>query len=343
MNFKVDYSLLPFNTFHIDSKAKYFISVQHENELTDVLKSPIALENELYILGGGSNILLTKNIEGYVIHNEMKGIQIIYEDDEKAQVKFMAGENWHHCVCWCVDRQLGGIENLSLIPGTIGASPIQNIGAYGVELKDVFHSLEAIEIKSGNKKTFTHTECEFGYRNSLFKNKEKGKFIIISVTLELRKKPVFNISYGNIQQELDAMGVKELSIQAISNAVIRIRKSKLPDPKVIGNAGSFFKNPTISLNEYEELISTFPDLPSYKSELGVKIPAAWLIEHTNSPNGSSWKGYREHNFGVHAKQALCLVNYDDAKGKQIFDLSKQIITSVQRRFNILLEREVNIW
>ena len=244
---------------------------------------------------------------------------------------------------WCVDHGYGGIENLSLIPGTIGASPIQNIGAYGVELKDVFHSLETIEIKSVKKRTFIHTECEFGYRNSLFKNKEKGNYIIISVTLELSKKPLFNISYGNIQAELDTMGVKELSIEAISNAVIRIRQSKLPDPAIIGNAGSFFKNPTISHEAFSILIKQYPDIPSYKNESGVKIPAAWLIEHTNSPNGNSWKGYRELNFGVHAKQALCLVNYNDANGKQIFDLSEQIITSVQHRFNILLEREVNIW
>ena len=343
MNFEVNHSLLPYNTFHIDAMAQYFISIKHEVDLLEVLNEKIAKENELFILGGGSNILLTKNIAGLVIHNKMKGIHIIDENEDSVRVQFMAGENWHHCVRWCVDRQFGGIENLSLIPGTIGASPIQNIGAYGVELKDVFHSLEAIEIKTGVKKVFNNQDCQFGYRNSIFKNKEKGNFIILSVTLELSKKQVFNTTYGNIQQELEAMSIRELSIQAISDAVIRIRQSKLPDPAIIGNAGSFFKNPTITIKDYERLIEIYPYMPSYKNDIGVKIPAAWLIEHTEAPNGYSWKGYRVKNYGVHSQQALCLVNFDDAQGNEILDLSEQIITSVQLTFNISLEREVNIW
>jgi UDP-N-acetylmuramate dehydrogenase len=336
-------SLVPYNTFHIGETARYFVSVKNETELLEVLDSSIAKENELFIIGGGSNILLTREVNGLVIHNEMKGIARIYEDEDVVRIKFQAGENWHQCVLWCVEQQLGGIENLSLIPGTIGAAPIQNIGAYGAELKDVFVELEALDLASKQKMVFTKEACAFGYRNSIFKQEAKGKYIILSVTLQLSKKPVFNISYGHIQQELDAMGIRELNLKAVSDAVIRIRQSKLPDPAVIGNAGSFFKNPTISQAAFESLQKKHRNMPSYKNETGVKIPAAWLIEHCHPENEASWKGYREQNYGIHAKQALCLVNYSDANGKDIFDLSTRVITSVQQAFNITLEREVNIW
>lgn len=343
MKFEQKISLLPYNTFHIDETAEYFTVVHDEQELIEVLKSPLAQKHSIHMIGGGSNILLTQPVNGLIVLNQMKGITIIQEDDHVADVKFAGGENWHECVLWCVHHNFGGIENLSLIPGTIGAAPIQNIGAYGVELKDVFYEAEAIHVRTGEKRSFNADQCEFGYRSSLFKTQEKGNYIITSVTLRLSKNPVFNTSYGNIQQELDAMGITSLSIKAISDAVIRIRQSKLPDPAVLGNAGSFFKNPVISIEAFNALLLQFPDIPSYKNEDGMKIPAAWLIEHCGPENSSSWKGYREQNFGVHSKQALCLVNYSDASGKDIFDLSERIITSVQHTFNITLEREVNIW
>ncbi len=343
MNVEKHKSLISYNTFHIEAFASNFAVIKNEDELFDMLNTDVAKEKKIYIVGGGSNILLTNDIDGLVILNEMKGIEKVYEDDEQVRIKFQAGEQWHECVRWCVELNFGGIENLSLIPGTIGAAPIQNIGAYGVELQDVFIELEAIELKTKEKKIFSKDECKFGYRSSIFKTKEKGKYIIISVTLQLSKKPVFNISYGNIKEELALMSSNELTLKSISDAVIRIRQQKLPDPAVIGNAGSFFKNPVISQYQYEILLSSYDDMPSYKNEQGVKIPAAWLIEHCHPQHAASWKGYREKNYGVHAKQALCLVNYSDSTGKEIFDLSERIITSVQHAFNIMLEREVNIW
>ncbi len=336
-------SLLDYNTFHIDEYARYFTTVQNEKELQLVLESEIAKEQELFILGGGSNVLLTHEVNGLVIRNQMKGIEIIYEDDSIAKVKFQAGESWHHCVLWCVEQNLGGIENLSFIPGTIGAAPIQNIGAYGAELKDVFVELEAMHICLKQRKVFMKNECNFGYRNSIFKTEAKGKYIILSVTLQLSKKPQFNTSYGHIQDELNSMGVTELNLKAVSDAIIRIRQSKLPDPAMIGNAGSFFKNPSVSESEFEILHKKYNDMPFFKNNEAVKIPAAWLIEHCHPDNALSWKGYRELNFGVHIKQALCLVNYSDANGRDILGLSERIITSVQQAFNITLEREVNIW
>jgi UDP-N-acetylmuramate dehydrogenase len=343
MNFETNKSLLSYNTFHINAFARYFAIAKNVNELLEILDSDIAKTNPLFFIGGGSNILLTKNIDGLVVHNEIKGIEVMSENYESVQVKFQAGENWHRCVLWCVDQNFGGIENLSLIPGTIGAAPIQNIGAYGVELQDVFIELEALHIHTKEVIKFSKHACEFGYRTSIFKTSEKGKYMIISVTLQLSKNPIFNTSYGNIQQELNDMGIEVFNIKAISDAVIRIRQSKLPDPAIIGNAGSFFKNPIISESDFKILLTKYEDIPSYKSEDGIKVPAAWLIEHCHPEKAGSWKGYREHNYGVHEKQALCLVNYADANGADIFYLSTRIITSVQQTFNIALEREVNIW
>ena len=336
-------SLLPYNTFHIETFADHFVRVTNETQLREAIQMALANKLEIYVIGGGSNILLTKDIHGLAILNQMKGIDIVYENEEEVHVKFQGGENWHECVLWCVEQNYGGIENLSLIPGTMGAAPIQNIGAYGVELKDVLMNVEAIEIMTGEKHILSKEDCRFGYRNSIFKQEQKGKNIILSVTLRLSKHPVLNTSYGNIKEELEAMGAGELNIRAVSEAVIRIRKSKLPDPAFIGNAGSFFKNPTITEVVFDELRTRYPDIPGYRNETGIKVPAAWLIEHTHPENATSWKGYREGNYGVHAKQALCLVNYSDARGSDIFSLSERIITSVQRAFNILIEREVNIW
>jgi UDP-N-acetylmuramate dehydrogenase len=291
----------------------------------------------LLILGGGSNILLTKDFDGWVLKNELKGIELVREDNEYYYVKVMAGENWHQFVLYCIEHNYAGLENLSLIPGNTGASPMQNIGAYGVEIKDVFHELEAFHLKEQAIVKFNLTDCQFGYRESIFKKEYKGEFIILHVTFRLRKQPVFNFSYGAIEQELERMGVRELSIQNISKAVINIRSSKLPDPAVIGNAGSFFKNPVITKTKYEQLAESFPSIPGYAAgESRIKLAAGWLIEHCG------WKGYRKGDAGCYEKQALVLVNYGKAAGKEIFDLSASITESVLNKFGVTLETEVNI-
>jgi UDP-N-acetylmuramate dehydrogenase len=258
------------------------------------------------------------------------------EDADYVYVKAGAGENWHGLVTHCIEKGYGGLENLSLIPGCVGASPMQNIGAYGVEIKDVFAGLQAYHIYDKTTVEFLLDDCAFGYRESVFKGKYKGKFVITSVTYRLRKQPVFNTSYGAIEQELQKMGVQQLSVKAISQAVINIRTSKLPDPAVIGNAGSFFKNPQVPQHQFDELKHAYPAVPGYPVEGGVKVAAGWLIEQCG------WKGYRQGDAGVHAKQALVLVNYGNAAGQEIYELSGSIIESVQTRFGILLEREVNI-
>ena len=337
MQFELNKPLKDFNTFHIDAQAEKFICIDDEKSLMDVLAFAKQAKISIHFIGGGSNILLTKNIAGIVAMNQLKGIKIIHENNETVLVNFLSGENWHQCVLWAVEHNYGGIENLSLIPGTIGASPIQNIGAYGVELKDVFHSLEAINLNSFEKKIFTLEECKFGYRDSIFKQLEKGNWFILNVTLQLTKNPICNINYGNIKEELLKMKVENPRIQDVSKAVINIRSSKLPNPDEIGNAGSFFKNPVIAKIHFEELKTMYPEIPHFSAVNGVKIPAAWLIEKNN------WKGFKEGDIGVHKNQALVLVNYNDANGNDILNLSTQIITSVQQTFNITLEREVNIW
>ncbi len=325
--------LKPYNTFGIDVKAKSFTNFETIEELQEGL----SFETNRIILGGGSNILFTKDFDGLVLKNELKGIEVVKETDEHVYVKASAGENWHQFVMHCVENNYAGLENLSLIPGNCGASPMQNIGAYGVEIKDVFHELEALHIDERSVEAFSASACEFGYRESVFKRKYKNKFVILNVTYRLNKIPVFNTSYGAIEQELQNMGVKELSIQAISQAVINIRSSKLPDPKQIGNAGSFFKNPTLPKAELKRLQAIDPSIPFYNvSDTHIKIPAGWLIENLG------WKGVRKGDAGCHAKQALVLVNYGNASGKEIFDLSSEILASVKEKFDIDLEREVNI-
>lgn len=327
-------SLRPYNTFGIDARAKYFAAFKDLDEL--VAFSASDLELPTFILGGGSNILFTKDFDGLVLKNEISGIEKISEDDEYVYVKAGAGENWHRFVLYCIDRNWSGLENLSLIPGNVGASPMQNIGAYGVELKDFFYSLEAFHLEEKKIFSFSRNDCEFGYRNSVFKERYKDQFIITSVTFQLRKTPVFNTSYGAIREELEKMGVKELSIQAISQAVINIRSSKLPDPKEIGNAGSFFKNPEVSLDKCQELQSEFPAIIAYPSGSKMKLAAGWLIEQCG------WKGQRRGDAGCHEKQALVLVNYGNAKGQEILDLSDEILQSVNKKFGLILEREVNV-
>ncbi|MBL0133853.1 MAG: UDP-N-acetylmuramate dehydrogenase [Chitinophagaceae bacterium] len=326
-------SLKPYNTFHIETTARYFSILNDADSLQE-----LPLGNQpLMVLGGGSNMLLTKNFDGLVVKNEIMGIELVHEDPEFIYVSAGAGENWHGFVMHCISKGWGGLENLSLIPGSVGASPMQNIGAYGVELEDVFWSLEAWHIQEKRIHTFTKSDCAFGYRESVFKKSLKGKYIILKVTYRLHKKPVFHTSYGAITQELDRMGVTEYSVSAISEAVIRIRTSKLPDPAIIGNAGSFFKNPVVSNETYEQLKASFPTIVAFPQlDKSVKLAAGWLIEQCG------WKGYRSGDAGCHASQALVLVNYGNATGKQIYDLSEKILQSVISRFGISLEREVNI-
>lgn len=332
-------SLLPYNTFHIDVKAREFAAFTTVDELEAQLHASRYTyhTSPLLILGGGSNLLLTKDFDGLVLKNELKGIELVKEDASHYYVKASAGENWHRFVVHCIEHGYAGIENLSLIPGCVGASPMQNIGAYGVEIKDIFDSLEAYDLEDKKVVQFTLNDCHFGYRESVFKQQYKGRFVILSVTCRLNRQPVFNTSYGAIEQELQSMGVTELSIKAISQAVINIRSSKLPDPAVIGNAGSFFKNPQITNEQYNTLKQLYPTLPGYTvDDYHTKVAAGWLIEQCG------WKGYRKGGYGVHAKQALVLVNYGNAKGSDIYDLSTEIIASVQSKFGITLEREVNI-
>ena len=335
MQIQENISLRPYNTFGIDATARYFASFTCIEELEETVTLKPGIPN--LVLGGGSNILLTKDFDGLVLKNEIKGIAELHEDSEYVYVKAGAGENWHQFVLYCIERGWGGVENLSLIPGNVGASPMQNIGAYGVETDDVFWSLEAFHLKERKLYTFTKSDCEFGYRESVFKRKYKGRFVIVSVTYQLRKKPRFNTSYGSIEQELERIGVKDLSLKAVSDAVISIRQSKLPDPAVTGNAGSFFKNPSVSKEQYVQLKSQFPGISGYENLDGsVKLAAGWMIEQCG------WKGFRKGDAGCHAKQALVLINYGNASGAEILELSEQILQSVKSKFGVLLEREVNI-
>ncbi len=334
-------SLKKYNTFGIDATARYFASFKTIDELTECLgfikPSALHTSSSILILGGGSNILFTKDFDGLVLKNEMVGIEKVKEDTDHVYVKAGAGVNWHQVVMHCINNNWAGLENLSLIPGNTGASPMQNIGAYGVEIKDVFFELKAFHLDEKKEVIFNVGDCGFGYRESVFKRKYKNEFVITEVTFRLNKKPVFNTSYGAIEQELEAMGVTELSIQAISQAVINIRRSKLPDPLVIGNAGSFFKNPEIDGKLFEKLKINFPGIAGYTLPNGnCKLAAGWLIEQCG------WKGYRKGDAGCHSKQALVLVNFGNAQGIEILNLSEEIINNVREKFGVLLEREVNI-
>jgi UDP-N-acetylmuramate dehydrogenase len=334
MQFQQNFSLKFFNTFGINVSTKLFASFSNTNELAEILEHKN--EHKL-ILGGGSNILFTKNYDGLVLKNEIAGIEKIKEDGTHVYVRAGAGVGWHDFVLYCISNNFAGVENLSLIPGSIGASPMQNIGAYGVEIKDVFHELEAYNIEDKKLVTFSKNDCAFGYRESIFKNKYKGQFVITSVTFQLNKIPKYNTSYGAIETELEKMGIQLLSIKAISDAVINIRQSKLPDPKQIGNAGSFFKNPTIQNAQFEKLKNEFPNIVGYAvGDNETKLAAGWLIEQCG------WKGYRKGDAGCHEKQALVLVNYGNAIGEEILQLSEKIIDAVKLMFDVELHREVNI-
>lgn len=330
-----DFDLTRLNTFGVHAAAESFAAFTTVEELQS-LNSAFQNKTKL-ILGGGSNVLFTKNISGAVFHNRIKGIEIVKENEEFVWIKAGAGEVWHGFVMYCVDRNFGGLENLSLIPGSAGAAPMQNIGAYGVEIKDVFMDLEALNIADNSLHTFSKEDCRFGYRESIFKNELKNQFVILNITCRLRKQPEFNIAYGTVEKELDEMGVKELTVKSISDAVIRIRSSKLPDPAEIGNAGSFFKNPVIPVSFFEQLQKAFPAIHFFNTSEGIKIPAAWLIEQCG------FKGYREGNVGCYKSQPLVIVNYGNAGGSEIFEFSKKIIESVKEKFAIELQREVNVY
>ena len=336
--FQQNVSLKPYNTFGIEATAKAFAAFHSVNALSELLHDAQDITRLApLILGGGSNILLTRNVDGVVLKNELYGIEKVDEDEDHIYIKAGAGENWHQFVLYCLENNYAGVENLALIPGSVGASPMQNIGAYGVEIKDVFHRLEAFHLHDKTLQTFSLSDCKFGYRESVFKHQYKGQFVIASVTYKLFKNPIFNTSYGAIKQELENMGIKELSIQNIAQAVINIRSSKLPDWKIVGNAGSFFKNPEIANKQYEDLKKLFPNIVAFPVANGhVKLAAGWLIEQCG------WKGYRKGDAGCYPKQALVLVNYGHATGSEIYDLSEQILQSVKEKFGVTLEREVNI-
>ncbi|MFD1551078.1 UDP-N-acetylenolpyruvoylglucosamine reductase [Putridiphycobacter roseus] len=327
-----------YNTFGVDCTAKYFARFRSIKDLQDILADPIIKSQEILVLGGGSNLLFTKDFEGIVLKNELIGIYKVKEDKDHVWVEAMAGEEWHNLVLFAIDNDFGGIENLSLIPGSVGAAPMQNIGAYGVEIKDVFHELEAIHIETGEMVRFTKKRCKFGYRESIFKHILKGQYIITSVTLKLTKNHDTNTTYGAIEKQLWENNVKDPTIKHISDTVIDIRKSKLPDPALIGNSGSFFKNPVISLSKFEKLLEKYPDIAHYKlPNQQIKLAAGWLIEQ------AGWKGKTFENYGVHKNQALVLVNYGGAEGKDIYNLSEEILKDIKAKFNIVLEREVNIY
>ena len=328
-------SLKAYNTFGIDVAAEHLISIESTGELVKTLAE--INQKELLILGGGSNVLFMNDFKGTVLLNKLEGISVVDENEGHVWVKAGGGVNWHEFVLHCIHQNWAGIENLSLIPGSVGAAPMQNIGAYGVEIKNVFHELEAVEISSGKIKTFSNKECQFGYRESVFKRALKGQYLISSVIFKLDKKPTFKTSYGAITNELENMKVTELSIQAISDAVINIRQSKLPDPKVTGNAGSFFKNPVVPISLAENIKKEYPEAAAYPvDDNSMKLAAGWLIDK------AGWKGKTYGNYGVHPKQALVLVNYGGATGQNIYDLSTEILTDIKSKFGVELEREVNI-
>jgi UDP-N-acetylmuramate dehydrogenase len=330
-------SLKPFNTFGLEASAAFFTVIDSNNELLELVQSTLFKSKAILILGGGSNILLTQDFKGLVVKNEIKGIEITNENKNEVFLRVGSGEGWHQFVLFCIDNGFGGVENLSLIPGSVGAAPMQNIGAYGVEIKDVFLELEALNLTTGNIETFDNDACKFGYRESVFKHDLKGKYFITHVTFRLQKNPVLNLDYGAIRDTLNEETIHTPTLTDVSNAVIKIRQSKLPDPAKIGNSGSFFKNPIISINQYDLLKITYPSLPSYPIDSEtVKVPAGWLIEK------AGWKGKTIGEIGVHKNQALVLVNYGNGEGSEIKKLSEQIQASILEKFSINLYAEVNI-
>jgi UDP-N-acetylmuramate dehydrogenase len=330
------FSLKNYNTFGIEAKAKQFVAVHTVAELKTILQQH--REDKKFVLGGGSNMLLTKDIDALVIHIDLKGKKILKEDDDFVWVESQAGENWHEFVLWTINQNLGGLENMSLIPGNVGTTPVQNIGAYGTEIKDTFVSCDAMNIATLQMKTFHKDECEFGYRESVFKNKVKDQYIITSVVFKLTKRNhKINISYGDIAAELSKHQITTPQLKDVSNAVIAIRQSKLPDPKELGNSGSFFKNPILLKSDFEKIHAKFPEMKFYEvSDTEVKVPAGWLIEQ------AGFKGKRFGDAGIHKNQALVLVNYGNATGQEILNVSKEIQKTIYHTFGIHIEAEVNV-
>jgi len=336
MEIQANISLKKYNTFGIDIKTEYFLEIKNENQIVDFFSSEINAENK-YILGGGSNVLFTKDFEGIILKNSIPEIKIINEDQDEVLIQAGAGVIWQDLIDYCVQKNYWGIENLSLIPGTVGAAPIQNIGAYGQELKNVFHSLTGYDLLNKVKKNFNEEECLFGYRDSIFKNELKNKFLITSVTLKLSKKGELNLSYKPVKDEIEMRNLTAPTIVQISKIICDIRRTKLPDPNIIGNAGSFFKNPEISEDKFFQLESDFKEIQGFKTDSGkFKISAAWLIEKCG------WKGKRNGNVASFEKQALVLVNYGKATGKDILEFAQEIKKSVKDKFNIELKEEINI-
>ena len=333
-----DVSLKTLNTFGISASAKFFSEASNEDQVRAIIQTNEFSSNDNLILGGGSNLLFTENFNGIVLKNNISGIEVIRETDEAVYVKAGGGVVWHDFVLYCIKKGWNGLENLSLIPGSLGASPMQNIGAYGVEIKDIFEELEAIHLKTGEINYFNNLDCKFNYRESIFKTSLKGEYLISRVTFKLSKKMNFNTSYGIINQQLEAMNITDLTAKSISDAVVAIRQSKLPDPKKIGNSGSFFKNPIVSNGQFEKLKLNFPHVVGYPSgDKSSKLAAGWLIDQ------AGWKGKKFNNYGVHKNQALVLVNYGGATGKEIYNLSEEIMQSIKEKFNVALDREVNIY
>lgn len=331
-----NFSLKKYNTFGIEAKAKEFIAVHSAEELKAVLAEN--LSKKKFILSGGSNMLLTKDIDALVIHVDLKGKKVILEDEDFVWIESQAGENWHEFVLWTINQDFGGLENMSLIPGNVGTTPVQNIGAYGTEIKDTFISCDAIKIDTQEARTFSKEECNFGYRESIFKNEVKDQYIITSVVFKLTKRNhKINTSYGDILAELAKQSVTNPTLKDVSNAVIAIRQSKLPDPKELGNSGSFFKNPIILKTDFEKVQQKFPDIRFFEvSDTEVKVPAGWLIEQ------AGFKGKRFGDAGIHKNQALVLVNYGNATGAEILSVSKNIQKTIFETFGIHIEAEVNV-
>ena len=336
MEIQTNFSLKSHNTFGIEAKARQFVAVHNTTELRTILQQNKS--EKKFILGGGSNMLLTKDLDAVVIHVDLKGKKIIKEDEDFAWVESQAGENWHEFVLWTIDQNFGGLENMSLIPGNVGTTPVQNIGAYGTEIKDTFDSCEAMTIDNQEMKTFTKAQCHFGYRESIFKNEAKDQYVITSVVFKLTKRNhKINISYGDISGELAKNNITNPTLKDVSNAVIAIRKSKLPDPRELGNSGSFFKNPILKKSEFEKIHQQFPEMKYYEvSETEVKVPAGWLIEQ------AGFKGKRFGDAGIHKNQALVLVNYGNATGQEILEVSKNIQETIFQTFGIRIEAEVNV-
>lgn len=333
MQIKENISLKPYNTFGIDATARYFLEYSSVDELLELIKAGFLNDKKFYNIGSGSNLLFVNNYDGLILHSCIKGYELVKETDSEILLKVGAGEVWDSFVAYCVERGWGGVENMSLIPGEVGSTPVQNIGAYGLEAKDVIHQVEGLLLPEGEFKILNNADCAFGYRDSIFKNTLANKFIITHVVFRLDKTPVFHLDYGSIQDELKKFS--EVNLQTIRQAIIAIRESKLPDTKKLGNAGSFFKNPIVSKTKFDSLLLQYPNMPNYGVADGeVKIPAGWLIEQ------AGWKGKTLGNVGVHAQQALVLVNYGNASGQEIVDLSTQVAASVKEKFDIDIHPEV---